>query len=303
MTLSSEPQKVALVLASGGARGLAHIGVIRELEKNGFVITSIAGSSVGALIGGIYASGKLDAFTDWICTLDQIDVIDLMDFTLSSNGFIKAERLFYELQGFLSETVIEKLPIPYVAIAADLITRREVFFYNGNLIDAIRASVAIPTIITPVVTKGMVLVDGGVINPIPANAISRHMGDILVVSDINANKPYIKPDVQPRPPKVHEYSLKRSFFEFIRNNSSYFSTAHKPGAAPGYIDVINKTFDIMQDSLCLLTKQNYHPDINIEISREAATTFEFHRAEELMEAGRIAFYEALKQYYKTKDII
>jgi NTE family protein len=296
----SSPQKVALVLASGGARGLAHIGVIRELEENGFEISSIAGSSIGSLVGGIYASGKLDAFTEWVCDLDQVDVLDLMDFTLTGRGFIKGDRLFEILKGFLSESDISKLPIPYAAVAADLLTRREVVFRTGSLAEAIRASVAIPTVITPVIRKNMVLVDGGVVSPIPADVVLRTKGDILVVSDINVNKPYVAPEVRPRPVKEHEYSIKRKLFDLIREHSNYFSTLGDPSRPPGYLDVIDKTFDIMQDSICNLTKQNYKPEISVEISRESASTFEFHRAEELIITGRLAFLEALESY-RNKD--
>lgn len=289
-------QKVALVLSSGGARGLAHIGVIRELEKNGFEISSIAGSSVGSLIGGIYLSGKLGEFAEWICDLDQIDVFDLMDFTLTTHGFIKGDKLFAKLRGFLSDKNIEDHPIPYVAVAADLRTRKEVLLRSGSLTDAIRASVSIPTIVTPVFREEYILVDGGTVNPIPADVIARTPGDLLFVSDINARKPYRKPNVEDKPLKEHPFSLKRGIFKFVKYNTSIFSSESPTDTPPGYLDVIDKTFDIMQDSICALTKQNYHPDILVEISRDAATTFEFHRATELIEAGRLAFYEAMDQW-------
>lgn len=297
-----EGQQLALVLSSGGARGLAHIGVIQELLKHGFEISSVSGSSMGALVGGVYVSGKLNEFTEWVCNLDQVDVFDLMDFTLSGQGFIKGDRLFGILRSFLSEDGIENLPLPYVAVAANLLTRKEVVFRSGSLLQAVRASVAIPTVITPVFRKNMVLVDGGVINPIPADVISRRATDILLVSDVNVNKIYVKPEVRAREPKVHEYSLKRRIFEIVRENSNFFSSAHDPGKPPGYLDVIDKTFDIMQDSICVLTKKRYRPDISVEISRDAATTFQFYRAEELIEAGRRAFLEGLAEYLNRKDL-
>jgi NTE family protein len=293
MTNTTDKQKVALVLSSGGARGLAHIGVIQELEQKGFEITSVAGSSVGALIGGMYAAGALNGFTEWICSLDQVDVFDLMDFTLSGQGFIKGDKLFGLLKSYMGEMNIESLNIPYVAVAADLVTRKEVVFNSGKLSDAIRASVAIPSVITPVIVRDMILVDGGVVSPIPAEHVHRTDGDILVVCDINANIPYEKPVVAEKPPKTHEYSLKRQLFEFVRDNTHFFSTKTEAGSAPGYLEVINKTFDIMQDSICNLTKINYAPDVSVEISRDAASTFEFYRADELIESGRIALRKAL----------
>jgi NTE family protein len=292
MITSLKKKNVALVLASGAARGLAHIGVIRELERSGYNITSVSGSSIGALIGGVYVSGKLDEFTTWICDLDQIDVFELMDFTLSGQGFIKGEKLFKELKKFISDTPIEKLAIPFATVAADLISRKEIVFKTGSLHTAIRASIAIPSVITPVIIDNMVLVDGGVFSPIPADVVDYNPEDILVICDINVNKPYIKPQIPVRPQKEHEYSLKRKVFDFIKENTSFISNENKPDSIPGYLEVINKTFDIMQDSICLLTKKNYHPDYIVEISRDAATTFEFHRGYELIEAGRLACIEA-----------
>ncbi|MEI6853832.1 MAG: patatin-like phospholipase family protein, partial [Bacteroidota bacterium] len=180
-------KKVALVLSSGGCRGLAHIGVIEEFLKDGYEITSIAGSSMGSLIGGVYASGNLQKFKDWICNLDEIDVFDLMDFTIAGQGFIKAERFFRNLEEFIGCKTFEELSIPLSVVATDIVHRQEVVFDKGNLLLSIRASVALPSIVTPVTYKEMILVDGGVINPIPVDCVARTEGDILVVVDVNAN--------------------------------------------------------------------------------------------------------------------
>jgi NTE family protein len=292
MVTSSKKKNVELVLASGGARGLAHIGVIRELERMGYNITSVSGSSIGALIGGVYVSGKLEDFSGWVCDLDQVDVFELMDFTFTGQGFIKGEKLFNQIKPFISDTPIEKLSIPFAAVAADLVSRKEIVFKKGSLHTAIRASIAIPSIITPVILDNMVLVDGGVFSPIPAEVIDHNPDNILVICDINVNKPYLKPTVPKRPKKEHEYTLKRRVFDFIKENTRFISNVSKPDSTPGYLEVVNKTFDIMQDSICLLTKKNYHPDYVIEISRDAATTFEFYRGDELIEAGRLACIEA-----------
>jgi NTE family protein len=242
----------------------------------------------------MYCAGSLPGFTEWISSLDEVDVFDLMDFTLSGQGFIKGDKLFAFLKTeFRLETKIEDLPIPYVAIAGDITTRQAVEFHTGKLSDAVRASIAIPSIITPVFVKNMVLVDGGVVSPIPAAYIKRHPGDIMVIVDINANIPYVKPAIKPRPPKEHEYSFKRKLFEFVRENTNFFTSQAKPGANPGYIEVLNKTFDIMQDSVCALTKKTYGADLCVEISRDSASTFEFYRADELIEGGRIAFRKTL----------
>jgi NTE family protein len=170
-------QKVALVLSSGGCGGLGHIGVIEELIIDGYEISSIAGSSIGALIGGVYASGNLSKFKQWLCELDVIDVFDLMDFTIAGQGFIKAERFFRSLEKFIACKTFEELKIPLAVVATDIVHRQEVVFDRGCLMLAIRASVAMPSIVTPVTYKEMILVNGGVINPIPVDSIVRTEDD------------------------------------------------------------------------------------------------------------------------------
>jgi len=142
--------KVALVLGSGGARGYAHIGVIEALEARGFEIISIAGCSMGALIGGIYASGKLPEYREWVCNLDYLDVLKLVDVTWSPMGAMRANKVMSKLEELVGDRLIEDLPIPVTTVATDLVRQREVWFQNGPLLRAIRASIAVPGVITPV---------------------------------------------------------------------------------------------------------------------------------------------------------
>lgn len=286
-------QKVSLVLSSGGCRGLAHIGVIEELLKDGYEISSISGTSIGSLVGGIYASGNLKPFTEWVCSLDEIDVYDLMDFTLTGQGFIKAERIFKTFEEFIGCKTFEELKIPLSIVATDIQNRQEVVFDKGNLILAIRASIAIPTVITPVLYKEMILVDGGVINPIPVNCIKRADGDILVVVDVNANIPYYKPEYEAIPRTKRKFSFKRKALDYAKKRFNVLSGEKKePEGMPSYLSVINKSIDIMQDRICKLTVMQQRPDINVDISRDAASTFEFYRAHELIETGRLAYKKA-----------
>jgi NTE family protein len=283
-------QKVALVLSSGGCRGLAHIGVIEELINDGYEISSIAGSSIGSLIGGVFASGNLQEFKKWICGLDEVDVFNLMDFTIAGQGFIKAERFFRSLEEFIGCKTFEELPIPLAVIATDIINRQEIIFDKGNLMLAIRASVALPSIVTPVTYKEMILVDGGVINPIPVDCVVRSEGDILVVVDVNANIPYVKPSFDEAPRLKKEFSIKRKTFQFLQNNLCFFSgERNSHGTKVNYLSVLDKTFDVMQDKICQFTINQGKPDIDIDVSRDAASTFEFYRAQELIEAGRSAY--------------
>jgi NTE family protein len=284
-------KKVALVLSSGGCRGLAHIGVIEEILKEGYEITSIAGSSIGSLIGGVYASGNLCKFKEWVCNLDEIDVFDLMDFTIGGQGFIKAERFFRSLEEFIGCKTFEELQIPLAVVATDIVRRQEVVFDKGNLLLSIRASVALPSIVTPVTYKEMILVDGGVINPIPVDCVARTEGDILMVVDVNANIPYEKPIFTEMPRQKKSFSFKRTAFGYFRSNMSFLSGERThSNIRINYLSVLDKSFDVMQDKICKLTISQGKPEWDIDISRDAASTFEFYRAQELIEAGRRAYH-------------
>ena len=161
-------KSVSLVLGSGGARGLAHIGAIEELENHGFNIKSVVGCSMGAVVGAAYANRKFKPFKEWMTTLDRIKVFQLMDFSLSSKGFLKGEKVFEAIDDFIGNGVmIEDLEIPFKAVATDLLSKKEYVFDKGPLSDAVRASVSIPTVLQPKVVDGIKLVEGGVINPLP----------------------------------------------------------------------------------------------------------------------------------------
>ncbi|MHC3002647.1 patatin-like phospholipase family protein [Gordonia metallireducens] len=176
----ARPSRVALALGSGGARGYAHIGVIAELEARGFEIVTVAGSSMGALVGGLYCAGKLDDYVDWISGLSQLDVVRLLDVSLTKPGVIGAERILTRVREILGDTVIEDLPIPFTAIATDLSAGRAVWFQRGNLADALRASIAIPGVISPHEHKGRLLADGGILDPLPVAPTSGVPSDVTI---------------------------------------------------------------------------------------------------------------------------
>ena len=191
---------VSLVLGSGGARGYAHIGAIEELEAQGFGIRSISGSSMGALIGGIYAAGKLDAFRDWVRPLQRRNVLRLLDWTLSGGGFIKGDRIIGVLRDMIGDVDIEDLPIPFTAVAVDLDVQREVWFSRGPLFDAIRASIAIPILLRPYRYHGRLLVDGGLLNPLPVSPTLRDLTDATIAVDVNAPAEPLHADVRTSSP-------------------------------------------------------------------------------------------------------
>src|SRR5579885_3109645 len=176
---------VSLVLGSGGARGYAHIGAIEELRAQGYDIRSVAGASMGALVGGIYAAGKLDTYRDWVKPLQRLDVLRLLDWSFRG-GLIKGDRIIDRLRELIGDVDIEDLPISYTAVAVDLMAQREVWFSRGSLYDAIRASIAIPTVFRPHHYEGRTLVDGGLLNPVPITPTLRDLTDCTIAVDVNA---------------------------------------------------------------------------------------------------------------------
>jgi NTE family protein len=175
---------VSLVLGSGGARGYAHIGVIEVLEERGYKIKAISGASMGALVGGVYAAGKLPEFKEWVSDFSYLGFIKLLDFSLREPGAIRGDRLFKVIREIVGNVKIQDLPIEYTAVATDLVSQKEVWFQQGNLTRAMRASVSIPSLFTPVALKGMLLVDGGVLNPLPIiPTVSAH-SDLIIAVDL-----------------------------------------------------------------------------------------------------------------------
>jgi len=189
-------QRVALALGSGGARGYAHIGVINELDSRGYQVAGIAGSSMGALVGGLYAAGSLDDFADWAKTLTQRAVLRLLDPSITAAGVLRAEKILDTVRDMLGEATIEQLPIPYTAVATDLIAGKSVWLQRGPVDAAIRASIAIPGVVAPYVLDGRLLADGGILDPLPMAPISAVNADLTIAvslsgpeSDTGVNEP------------------------------------------------------------------------------------------------------------------
>ncbi len=287
-------QKVALVLSGGGARGMAHIGVIEELEKHGYEISSIAGTSMGALVGGIYALGKIEAYKKWVLSFDKIKVFNLLDFTLSTQGLVKGDKVMNKMKEFIPDAQIEELPIPYAAVATDIQNKREVVFTRGSVYSAIRASVAIPTVFTPVKTQNGLLVDGGVLNNIPVNRIKRTPGDVVVVVNVNADIPVYKPEISKEEREIKESVYQKKIKEFRNHLRRISPTNHEEKI--GYFDLINKTISMIRHQNAQLSLDNNPHDILIEVSRDSCGTFDFYKAEELIEIGKYAADRSIKEY-------
>ncbi|WP_026950799.1 patatin-like phospholipase family protein [Algoriphagus mannitolivorans] len=293
----SKKKKVSLVLSSGGARGLAHVGVIEELESRGYQIQEIAGCSAGALVGGMYASGKMQEFKDWICNLDRIDVFSLMDFTFSSRGFIKGEKVYKALKNVVPDCDIEELSIPFSCNAVDYKTGKEYIFKKGKLYSAIRASGSIPSVFQPARYLEREFIDGGVVNPVPISLLENHGDTLLIVVDVNAPEDHFMP-----PPKNdqegNKYIRVPGWLKDFRSKMSQFFPEEKEEKTKSYssIDLITRSFDLLQFRFCELLEEKYPVDISIKISRKQASTLEFHRSAEMIEIGRQKAIEALNRF-------
>jgi NTE family protein len=269
---------IALALSSGGARGLAHIGVIEELEAQGYHITSMAGCSMGALIGGVYAAGKLEEFRDWMKTIDKKKMLELTDFSLSLNHLVKGTRIIKAIMEFVPDVRIEDLPIPYCAVATDWISGREVVIDKGSLFEAIRGSISLPTFYEPVRRDGMILIDGGVVNPIPMNRVQRHEGDLLVGVDVSGHDykaQWEKMQKQAEKQK-HDKSLKAKLLDMIIPDNIEFN----------YYTLLSRTSSIMIRQNSLLMAQLTKPDILIDIQMSRYGSFDYDKSERLINIGR-----------------
>jgi NTE family protein len=280
-------QNVALVLSSGGSRGLAHIGVIHELVKQGFQITSVSGSSIGTVIGGLYAMGKLHEYTKWVSTFNKMDVWGFMDFTLTTNGLLKGERVFDKMKTFIPDMNIEDMPIPFAAVATDIINEKEVVFTKGSFYKAARASVAIPAVFTPVKYGDTILVDGGLLNPVPIEYVARKNGDMLIVVNLYGK------NVNPVPKE--EEKGKGYLDGLIKSLTTLISTGDK--RSMGYYSLLSKASSVMIRHIAEMSIEKHKPDLVINIPHDSANTFDFYRAKELIELGENATKKALQ---KTK---
>lgn len=299
-------RNVALVLSSGGARGVAHIGVIEELLESGYTITSIAGTSMGSMIGGMLAKGTLPEFKSWLLKFTKMDVIKFLDLTIAHGGMIKGEKIMKVIGEFVGDINIEDLQIPYACVAADLTGRKEMIFTKGSLLQAIRASCSIPTVFLPVSLDGMLLVDGGILNPLPLDLVQRNPGDLLIAVNVNANVPYSPPIKEVESEEENHYGKVRTLINerwsgLIEQYVDKFRNGKTQKADEVRLfDIISDSINLAQNRVALSTIEKFKPDLLIETSFKIATFFDFYKSEELIEAGRIACRKALAEYNLVK---
>ncbi|MGV0745016.1 patatin-like phospholipase family protein [Mycolicibacterium sp. XJ870] len=321
--------RVALALGSGGARGYAHIGVINELRERGYDIVGISGSSMGALVGGLHAAGKLDDFADWARTLTQRAVLRLLDPSLTAAGILRAEKILDAVRDILGDVTIEELPIPYTAVATDLISGKSVWLQRGPVDAAIRASIAIPGVIAPHVLAGRLLGDGGILDPLPMAPIAAVNADLTIAVSVSGSDPgtAVSPtEPQPRPTTEWLSRMLRST-SAVLDTASVRSVLDRPtaravlsrfgasipeseddaaqdGELPeipdttgvprlGSFEVMYRTIDIAQAALARHTLAAYPPDLLIEVPRTVCRSLEFNRAAEVITIGQDLTAQAL----------
>ncbi len=328
-------KNVALALASGGPRGFAYIGAIEELLERGYNITSVAGTSAGSLVGGIYAAGGLPEFKEWLFGLDPLKVVSLMDFSLSKNYLVKGEKVMDAIKERVPEVNIEDLPIPFTAIATDLYTGEEVIFREGPLFEAIRASISIPSMFKPVKWQGRTLVDGGMVNTFPLNRVKRTPGDILVGFNVNQidaaeiqgfldSRAAYEQDEQTRREEVRSLlrdtltiaergdfrekmakggQLLREGIEDRRGERKLVSDGREGwipvDADDNYASILQRSFGIMNCTIARMGIELAKPDILVDLPFDSYHgVYGYSHAEEIADKGRELMAAALDNYEK-----
>ena len=286
----SDKRTVSLVLGSGGARGLAHIGVIRWLEEHHYEIKSISGCSIGALVGGIYAIGQLDEFERWVRVVNRRDILALIDPALDRGGLIKGEKIIHTLKGLVGDAMIESLPISFTAVATNIKNGKEVWIRKGAMFDAIRASISLPLLFTAFNYRGQTLIDGGVVNPVPTGPTFGDETDLTIAVNLCASSG--NGLVAPVPLVVkdeHASSLRDTINRFVARISP--ASVDEGDRGLDMYDIAYQSFDAMQGTIARQKLAAYPPDVVIEIARNCCRTLDFDRANELIALG----------YYKMEE--
>lgn len=272
---------VSLVLGSGGARGLAHIGVIHWLEEHGFSIRSVAGTSMGALIGGVYAAGKLPETERWLRSVTRRDMLALIDLSWQKSGMLRGDRLISALKELVGDQPIEELPIAYTAVAVDVRTHKEVWLRRGSLFSAIRASISIPLLFTPFSYKGADLVDGGILNPVPIAPTFGDETDLTIAVNLDGfpQESELPAEPEAAPDGDADDGIKRFIARFTPGTRTHSESDWGP------YEIALRSFETMQSAIARHKLAAYPPDVVIEIANNVCQTLDFHRAAHMVELG------------------
>lgn len=304
-------KNVALVLGSGGARGLAHIGAIEALEERGYNITSIAGCSMGSIIAGMYAAGQIKEAKDWFLSVDKQLILRMMDMNLlSGNSIVKGQRIIEELKKVVPDRPMENLQIPCTIVASDMMSTEEVIFRTGSLFEAIRASISIPLFFAPVQIGDRLLIDGGILNPLPLHIVERTKGDILVAADISGKDRMPIAMQMPDPINVEGrleelsargISVPKSWEDQLRQLGKRVDDIRRRRASDigrkfSFISMLDRMSDMQIQQNTLLSLRLTPPDVHAVMRQYAYNTFDFDKAEEIIAEGKRIMHEALEKY-------
>ena len=286
---------VSLVLGSGGARGLCHIGIIHYLQEQGYQIKSVSGCSIGALVGGIFAAGKLDEFEQWVRAINKASMVSLLDLAWDSRGLVKGDKIIAALKQLVGEREIESLPIPFTAVAADVAAEKEIWLRNGCLFEAIRASISLPLLFTPFDFNGTPLIDGGVLNPVPIAPTFGDHNDLTIAVNLGGeamHKPLgtEKSVSDNSEPSFYKEVIGRFISQFENTGGSLV------GKNLGAYDIASQAFDAMQGTIARQKLAAYPPDVVIEIPRNICGMLEFDRADEMIKFGYQQARQTMEEY-------
>lgn len=290
--MTDSTKTVSLVLGSGGARGHTHIGVIKAIEERGLAIRNIAGTSMGSVIGGIYAAGELDTYTAWAEALSKGDVVKLLDLSFSRTSLFKGERVFDVLRELIGERNIEDLDRGFVAVAADIDQQKEVWLTRGPLFPSIKASTAVPGVFDPVEIGGRTLVDGGLVNPIPIAPTLNDATDLTIAVNLDSITERYEQPAPKEEARAQNRGYQQRIAEFI---GDLLGSDESPSDPPDAAELLTRSLDLMQGAIARLKLAAYTPDKVVEIPRDACTFFEFHRAAEMADLGYQRANQALDE--------
>lgn len=293
--MSENTTTVSLVLGSGGARGLCHIGIIHYLQEQGYQIKSVSGCSIGALVGGVFAAGKLDEFEQWIRAINKPGMVSLLDLAWDSRGLVKGEKIIAALKQLVGDQAIESLPIPFTAVAADVAAEKEVWLRNGCLFAAIRASISLPLLFTPFDFNGTPLIDGGVLNPVPIAPTFSDHNDLTIAVNLGGEAMHKLPgteasDSDNSEPSFYKEVIGRFISQFENTGGSLV------GKNLGAYDIASQAFDAMQGTIARQKLAAYPPDVVIEIPRNICGMLEFDRADEMIRFGYQQARQTMQEY-------
>lgn len=282
--------KIGLALGSGAARGWAHIGVLHALERSGIKVDMVAGCSVGALVGAVYASRRLPQLETWVRSFSYWDVIRLMDFSWRRGGLLRGERVFSHLRRLVSHDLIEQCDMPFGAVTTNLSTGRELWLTEGDLHQAVRASCSIPGLLAPVAWNGYWLVDGAVVNPVPVS-LTRALGaDIVIAVDLQHDAHLMQQELMSATSHIVEeetIAATSSWADRLRQSLSR-GAQRKVHQMPGAMQIMSTSIQVLENRVKLNRMAGDPPHVLIQPLCPQISTLDFHRAEEAIEAGKLA---------------